>query len=247
MQESPDDEVRRMVQERLQAPLWKPNFPDAMTINRLLRRYHWTHAVTNSQWEALITAETEIIVDFLADGPAIQPGRSQWAHNGVLLRLVGGVFNMSVHSGRLAAFMWMHDTVRNWGNHSIDSPRSSAVFQLGPGGDEDTRVHVARMTMYLGLRGHRAALGCISFKQVEVSTLIVTVNPPLPAPWGDKMIDVSEAWWRRHLLSQFWIPVVRLEPHYHLDMGDAFWSSLWRQAEEDWARQMTMPGIWENV
>jgi hypothetical protein len=29
MQESPDDEVRRMVQERLQAPLWQPNFLDA--------------------------------------------------------------------------------------------------------------------------------------------------------------------------------------------------------------------------
>jgi hypothetical protein len=61
------------------------------------------------------------------------------------------------------------------------------------------------------------------------------------------MIDAPEAWWRMHLLSQFWIPVVRLERHYRLDMGDAFWSPLWRQAEEDWARQMMMPGIWEHV
>jgi hypothetical protein len=58
---------------------------------------------------------------------------------------------MSLHSGRLEAFMWMHDTVHNWGNHSIDSPRSSAIFQLGPGGDEDTCVHVARMMMYLAV------------------------------------------------------------------------------------------------
>jgi hypothetical protein len=54
MQESPDDDTRHMMQERLQAPLWQPNFLDAMTINRLLRRYHSIHAVTNTQWEALI-------------------------------------------------------------------------------------------------------------------------------------------------------------------------------------------------
>jgi hypothetical protein len=247
MQESQDDEARRMMQERPQAPLWQPSLLETATISRLLRRYHSMHAVTNTQWEALITADTESIEEFLADGPAIRPERSQWTHNGVLLRPVGGVFNMAVHSGRLEAFLWMHDTVRNWGNHSINSPRSSAVFQIGPGGDEDTRVHVARMMVYLGIRGHRAALGRISFNHVVASALIVTVNPPLPAPWGDRMIDVSEAWWRQHLLCHFWTPVVRLERHYRLDRRDTLWSSLWRQAEDDWARQMMMPGIWENV
>jgi hypothetical protein len=103
------------------------------------------------------------------------------------------------------------------------------------------------MMVYLGICDHRAALGRISFNHVVASALIVTVNPPLPAPWGDRMIDVSEAWWRQHLLCHFWTPVVRLERHYRLDRADAVWSPLWHKAEEDWARQMMMPGIWEHV
>jgi hypothetical protein len=110
---------------------------------------------------------------------------------------------MAVPSGRLAAFMWMHDTVRNWATHSINSPRSTTVFQVGPSSDENTRLHVARMMMYLSICGHGASHGRISFDQLNTSALIVTVNPPLPAPWGDTMINAPEAWWRKHLLHHF--------------------------------------------
>jgi hypothetical protein len=49
MQESPDDEARRMMQGRLQAPLWQPSLLETATISRLLRRYHSMQAVTNTQ------------------------------------------------------------------------------------------------------------------------------------------------------------------------------------------------------
>jgi hypothetical protein len=154
---------------------------------------------------------------------------------------------MAMQSARLAAFMWMYDTIRSWGRHAIKNPSSSVVFQIGPCGDEDTRLPVARMMMYFSIHGHGAAHGRISFDQMNTSALIVTVNPPLLAPWGDSMINAPEAWWRQRLLRHFWIPVVRLERRYHLDTGNAVWSTLWHEVGEDWAQQMMMPGVWENV
>jgi hypothetical protein len=73
MQVSLDDEVRRMMQQRLQAPLWEPNLLERAMMARFLQHYHPTHTDTYRQWNLLVTDEIETIDDFLAVGPAIQP------------------------------------------------------------------------------------------------------------------------------------------------------------------------------
>jgi hypothetical protein len=127
---------------------------------------------------------------------------------------------MSVPSGRLAAFMWMHDTIRDWDNHFVSDPRNSAIFQVGPGGDEETRRAVGQMMFFLEQRGTNAR---ITFDRSSPSALIVRIGLPVPAVVNGNTIDAPEAYWRVLLLGDLWRVVVRLWRDDQLDVEDGFW------------------------
>lgn len=150
---------------------------------------------------------------------------------------------MVMFESRLAAFMWMHDTVRDWGKASANNPTSSAIFDIGPGGDQDATIEAARLLMLLSVRGEGAAHGRISFRQMSAIALLVTVHPPVPAPWDGMMIDATEAYWRMHLLEDFWIRIVRLELQPRMDGGDVRWRALWNDASDAWDQQMEGLGL----
>jgi hypothetical protein len=224
MQISADDEFRRLMQMRLQADSWDPHPLEIAILAQVLRRPHPMHAVTDQQWETLARAEPDTITELLAHGPIYPENppadRSQWTHRGLLLRPVGGVSNMSVPSGRLAAFMWMHDTIRDWDNHFVSDPRNSAIFQVGPGGDEETRRAVGQMMFFLEQRGTNAR---ITFDRSSPSALIVRIGLPVPAVVNGNTIDAPEAYWRVLLLGDLWRVVVRLWRDDQLDVEDGFW------------------------
>lgn len=202
-----DTEIGLMMHRVLQAPSWNPSDTERSYILRAMRFDNRSHALQVGEWETLVEAFIEVINDLLAVGPTAPPQwvqpNDQLTHRGLLLRPIGGVFNMVMFESRLAAFMWMHDTVRDWSDASANNPTSSAIFDIGPGGDQDATIEATRLLMLLSIHGEGAAHGRISFRQMSATALLVTVHPPVPAPWDGMMIDATEASWRMHLLEDF--------------------------------------------
>lgn len=119
----------------------------------LLRQHRPEHGVSEQEWAALFQAGMPHIRRLFTWGPDIPMNNegSDLLHRGMLTQAVGGVFNMMFPDQRLAAFMWMYNTIRDWEN--LEPSQRSAVFDMGPGGDEAMRDNVADLMDHMRFQG----------------------------------------------------------------------------------------------
>jgi hypothetical protein len=105
----------------------------------------------------------------------IDNGGSDLLHRGMLTQAVGGAFNMMFPAQRLAAFMWMYNTIRDWEN--LERSQRSAVFDMGPGGDEVMRDSVAELMDHMRMKGW---FEIFMFTPMQNAGVLVTVGPSRP-------------------------------------------------------------------
>jgi len=166
-----------------------------------------------------------------------EPIEHAFLHRGLLSQPVAGVFNMMSPTQRMEAFMWVWNTIFNWDNDVSDgSPQSSAVFDMGPGGDEDERVRVAKVMEYL--REDRICQRVTSTPMQNAGVLI-TVGPPewVSRNTGYDDFFPSEAFWRRMICWDLWGALVCLDPRRKTDSNNPTWNALMLEANNDWDEQ----------
>jgi hypothetical protein len=128
---------------------WKPTADESALVRKVMRAFNPRHDVTNKLWDLIVADSASAIERFVAEGPK-GSRRDTTRHpaviRGLLSQPVSGLFNMATQSGRVAAFMWMHDSVRAWKDIGYRSVANVAVFDMGPDTDDDTR-HTSAMLM----------------------------------------------------------------------------------------------------
>jgi len=140
---------------------WKPTADESALVRKAMRAFNPLHDVTTELWD-LIMADSDYasaIERFVAEGPRgsrRDTTRHPAVTRGFLSQPVSGLFNMATQSGRVAAFMWMHDSVRAWKDIGFRSVANVAVFDMGPDTDDDTR-HTGAMLMASLIHARRAA------------------------------------------------------------------------------------------
>jgi hypothetical protein len=179
--------------------LRRPHYRDILA---LLRQHSTMHAVSEREWQTLVNGRVggEQVRELLVDGPQDEVRHHPFLDRGMLTQPVAGAFNMMAQNSRLAAFIWMWDTLRDWDNDiDTDSPQSSAVFDLGPGGDEDMRVRVGRLQGTLRSRRH---IDRFEITPMQNAGLLVTIGRPRNIPAQDRIVTPPESFWRLELLHR---------------------------------------------
>ena len=194
----------------------------------LLRGYRPEHAVPEQEWAELYQAGLPQIHRLFDNGPQ-DPGlarASEFLDNGMLTQSVGGVFNMMSPASRLDAFMWMYNTTRDWEN--LDVSQRSAVFDMGPGGDDFMRGHVADLMGDLRLRRWREMF---TFIPMHNAGILVTMKAPTTLEDDDgSVLGSTEAWWRVVLVRQLWGILVHLDQDMAQDPDSPQWVALVRES-----------------
>ncbi|GAB7332685.1 hypothetical protein MBLNU13_g04435t2 [Cladosporium sp. NU13] len=134
--------------------------------------------------------------------------------------------------GRVAAFMWMHDSVRAYQKSSYISMENVAVFDMGP--TEEPRLFGAMLMAYLFLFGESATGDRFSFKRIAGNALLVELHPPVKI-YGRPDALYSEAFWRQELLMKLWHRMAN--PDQKPVIRDAEWTRMWSEASRAWHEQ----------
>ena len=159
--------------------------------------------------------------------------RSDILHDGLLTQPVGGVFNMMDPSQRIQAFIWMCNTTRDW--ESLSVPQRSAVFDVGPGGDDLMRLRVSDMVDERYVRG---GFEHFRFFPMQHAGVLVTAGPLRSVEAQDGSVFVpGEAYWRRVLLREFWGELVHLDDNVVRDPENIVWRDLMQDASDAWLEQ----------
>lgn len=189
----------------------------------LVRQYRPEHFVQEQDWEALFESARPDIRAFFDNGPTDgivrQPApagsipdpleqETNLLQRGLLKQPVGAVFNMMSRDQRIAAIRWMCHTTRDWETLSV--PQRSAVFDMGPGEDDQMRLRVVDMMYGLHREGY---FEHFTFFSMQRAGLLITAGPIEPVEAQDGSVFVpGEAYWRRIILREFWGELVHLEP-----------------------------------
>ena len=215
--------------------LRRPQYNDVVA---LLRQHSPVHAVPEREWEALVSGRPggEQVRDLLVDGPQ---GENHPTHDfldrGILREPVGGVFNMMSENSRLEAFLWMMNIIEEW-DANVDNgrPHSSAVFGMGPGGDEDMRVLVGWSQSRMHHHDNR-----FTYTPMQNAGLLVTITRPRRiADVDGTAINPPEAFWRLELLRRLWGFMIHLDEEFgETDSGNAMWVDLHRDASRAFEQQ----------
>ena len=146
------------------------------------------------------------------------------------------MFNMATQSGRIAAFMWMHDSVRGYQKSKYISMKNVAVFDMGP--TDEPRLVGATLMAYLFLFGESDTGDRFSFKRIAGNALLVELCPPIEI-YGRPDALYSEAFWRQELLMKLWHRMAY--PDQKPVTGDAEWTRMWSDASRAWHEQTNTP------
>lgn len=237
------DDATRIQQVRLALGQGEPNArPLWDDFEALFRTYRPEHLVPEQDWEALFQAGMPEIRALFDNGPEdphpgnpyYNPATGGVLHRGLLIQPVAAVFNMVDRSQRIAAFRWMCNTTRDWETLSI--PQRSAVFDMGPGGDDLMRLRIVETLRQFRLDGN---FEHFTFSQMAHAGLLVTAGPPLgsvEAQDGSVFVP-GEAYWRRVLLLEFWGRLVHLDEEIVRDPGNIVWRDLTQEAADAWLEQ----------
>lgn len=221
------------------------------TILAALREHNHIHAVEQQEWEAMFDSNVLAITEFLHHehkifGMLNAEHPHPFLHDGLLLHPVALVFNMMEQDRREAALEWMYDTLRDYTPETHDgTPLGAAVFSIGPGGDANTRVEVARLLRFFRERGE---INRFKFTVMQGAGVLVTIQPPRVVVDDtdeeaimENMYTPPEGYWRVELLHELWGFMV------HLDSNMGFqpvfvplqrnWGFLMRAARGAYLRQ----------
>jgi len=143
---------------------------------------------------------------------------------------------MATQSGRVAAFMWMHDSVRAYRNSNFHSMKNVAVLDMGP--TDEPRLVSATLMSYLFLFGKLHTSTRFSFDRLAGNALLVQLHPPIRIR-GRPDALYSEAFWRLELLTNLWHRMAY--PDQQPATGDAEWARMWSDASRAWHEQTKTP------
>lgn len=189
-----------------------------------LRAHNPMHAVVQQEWEALFDARIPDVTQLLHHGgDRLDPPRPHpFLQNGLLIQPVAGVFNMVVQDSREAALEWMYNTICDYTPETHDGTAlGAAVFSMGPGGDQNTRMQVARLLWDLR-QGH--AFSRFVVTEMQGSGVLVTIRPPHGQVFDEEevermvlagnepvLVTPPEGYWRVDLLLMNWGQIVHLD------------------------------------
>ncbi|KAM0709979.1 hypothetical protein Q7P35_002341 [Cladosporium inversicolor] len=142
-----------------------PTSEDRSRIFNAMRAQNPIHGVSDEQWDRIVADSTHKLKRFAAKGPKDSQRRLNphpTVIKGLLRQPVGGLFNMATQSGRVAAFMWMYDSVRTYqNNNKYRTMKNVAVFDMGP--SDEPRLVGATLMSYLFLFGELHTITRFSF------------------------------------------------------------------------------------
>ena len=240
-----DDDTRRLMVDLLRGTpsrlYWTPTLEEHSLVLKAMQAQNPLHRVPDDQWDLVVANSTNTIECFVAEGPRgarRDATRHPAVARGLLWVPVSGLFNMASQSGRVAAFMWMHDSIRSWENINYRSVKNVAVFDMGPATDDETRFAGANLMAFLFLFGKQHMQGRFSFELMAGNALLVELNPPPPVN-GRPDALYSEAYWRQELLTNLWHRMAY--PDQQPVVGDEQWTKMWRDASHAWYEQTGAP------
>lgn len=221
------------LEQSFRRPLWDNNF------EALFRQYHPEHSIQEQDWETLVQEGMPQIHDVFNNGPE-NPGsyydpttETDVQLLGLLTQPVGAVFNMMSRSQRIQAVVWMCNTTRNWQN--LSGSQRSAVFDMGPGGDDLMRLHVARILHMLREKG---VFEHFTFSTMQHAGLLVTAGPLGSVEAQDGSVFVpGEAYWRRYIVHELWGTLVHLDRDMRRDPSNITWRDQMQDASDAWLEQ----------
>lgn len=233
VQAESDSETAEVLDDERYPVTW----PDK-TVHQSMQAWHPVHELDHAAWYNLVANYERSFDRFETNGP--DRGQDLVHHpalrQSLLARPVGGVFNMATYAGRMAAFVWMFDSVRTWTHDTRDSLKNTAVFDMGP--VDGSRNTGAKLMTFFCLDGESTLSERFSFVRMQKNGLLVTLNPPVEVPGREDAL-ISEAYWRLELLTH-------LLPHLtHRDWE--FWreNDGWRTLKailvRDWHAQTGYP------
>lgn len=190
-----------------------------------LREHNPEHAVEQQEWEALFDNHIREVTDLVQNGNMLtdEAQTHPFLQNGLLLRPVAGVFNMVAQDSREAALEWMYNTIRDYNPATHNGTDiGAAVFAMGPGGNENTRIEVARMLRDVRDQG---TFGRFTVTVMQNAGLLVQIQPPHPIVFDEEEVERNilagndigflatppEGYWRVDLLLGEWGHIVHLD------------------------------------
>lgn len=213
-----DVALQDAMQRLLRADEWDMSFADRDRIEAALHAHRWSSQLTEQEWALVVGQNLNQIHMFLNERPPATDGTPHpMVRHGLLTQPVGGVFNMTLPHGRMEAFRWMYQTVRDYPNEWIDHRQHHAVFQMGPGWTLDRRFGVARLMLVLMNEGEEVTQGRFTFTKMRDTAVMVTVNPPQPTRsvrWR------HEAYWRLDLLLNVWTQIMYMDDDTEAGLED---------------------------
>lgn len=231
MQTTADDDLRFLMGGLLRGNpegLYRTPAPKehAQVLNAM-RAPNSLHRVSDEHWDRVVADSANTTKRYAARGPGKNALGQDTQHptisRGLLRQPVGGLFNMATQSGRIAAFMWMHDSVRGYRESNYISMKNVAVFDMGP--TDEPRLVGATLMAYLFLFGESDTRDRFSFKRIAGNALLVELHAPAEI-YGRPDALYSEAFWRQELLMELWHRMAY--PDQKPVTGDAEWTRMWR-------------------
>lgn len=240
MQTTADDSLRFLMGDLLRGNpegLYRtPTRNEHAQVFNAMRTHNSLHRVSEGDWERAVADSAHSIKRYAGRGPGKNALGQATQHptilRGLLRQPVAGLFNMAIQSGRVAAFMWMHDSIRAYQKTNFVSMQNVAVFDLGP--TKEPRLVGATLMAYLFLFGELQTNNRFSFKRIAGNGLLVELHPPVEV-YGRPDALYSEAFWRQELLMKLWHRMAY--PDQKPVAGDEEWSRMWSDATRAWHEQ----------
>ena len=240
MQSLRDDRIRQDQLRQVLARTEEDGRPTFGELQDLFRQYRPEHGVPEEEWAELFRGAMVELDNLFERGPYTPEydEESDFLDHGMLTQPVGGMFNMMVPAQRIEAFMWMYNTTRDW--ETLEVSQRSAVFDMGPGGDDEMREQIADSMDHMQSQGW---FEIYRFTPMQDAGVLVTVGPPREITNGDGTVwTPTEAWWRVVLVRQLWFFMVHLDRDMAQDRDNPQWVALVRESGGDWDEQR--PQAW---
>lgn len=162
-----------------------------LVLNAMLERRP-QHGVSDEEWQEIVNALHEDAHDFVMsefdtefdlDNTHTFP-----IGHGVLGTPIGGVFNLSIESGRREAYEWAEARKLAWRATDADNANNYAIFDIGPGGTRFELEAAANFLDLLLLHGETLTEGQVAFTQIvtdNATCLLVRYTGRVLEPFRD--------------------------------------------------------------
>lgn len=244
MQTTTDDNLRFLMGDLLRGNpegLFRtPTRGEHAQVLNAMRSQNPLHRVSEEHWERAVADSAHTIKRYAARGPGNSALGQNTQHptilRGLLRQPVAGLFNTATQSGRVAAFIWMYDSVRAYQKCNYFSMKNVAVFDMGP--TDEPRLIGATLMAYLFLFGELHTNKRFSFKRMAGNALLVELHAPTEFV-GRPDALYSEAFWRQELLMKLWHRMAY--PDQKPVSCDTEWTRMWSDASRAWHEQTNTP------